>query len=287
MPRRSHRTVWIGKVSFTDRRPEQLALVHDRFSDALLRALDPYRHVTYYREWRLSQPRVERRTVAAELGFRRRRRQEEVDYDEDQHEWISSEAEARLGNFAHFVVDLDTQIIDFEDRGQYLRRDSFMTVLDRFLEVAGLEVNLISDTNEFEAWLDGVDAVTRFRVTLRQPNPGWSRRAKQVRELAEEVEPDWLTIEAESKTGLNVRDTLLEGAADTAALGNGSFKATGVVGGRRRFFDSAKRFLSGIIEVTTDDSSPTIASKIRDLMEDIAPDPPDDEDDEDETRDDD
>ncbi len=276
MARRVHRTIWLGKVSFTDRRPEQMALVHDRFPDALRRALDPDKRVTYYREWRLSQPRTDRETVAAELGFRRRRRQEEVDYDEEQHEWISSEAAARLGNFAHFVIDLDTQIIAFEDRGDDLRRDSFLKALGLFLETAGLEVNLISDTNEFESWLDSVDAVTRFRVTLRQPNPGWSKRAKQVRELAEEVEPDWLTIEAESKTGLNVRDTLLDGAADTAAMGNGSFKATGVVGGRRRFFDSAKRFLSGVIEVTTEDSSPTIAAKIRDLMNDIAPDPPGD-----------
>lgn len=284
MPRRSNRTVWLGKVSFTDRRPEQLALVHDRFPDALYRALDPERPVAYYREWRLSQPRVDQRTLSAELGFRRRTRQEEVDYDEDQHEWISSEAAARLGNFAHFVLDLDSQIVAFEDRGEDLRRDSFVTVLGRFLEVSGLEVNLISDTNEFEAWLNSVDAVTRFRVTLRQPNPGWSKRAKQVRELAQEVDPDWLTIEAQSTTGLNVRDTLLDGAADTAAMGNGSFKATGIVGDSRRFFDSAKRFLSGIIEVTNEDSSPTIASKLRDLMDEIVPEP-DYEDNEDETRD--
>jgi hypothetical protein len=274
MPRRSHRTVWVGKVSFVDRRPEQMAFAHERFPDALRRALDPDKHVKYYREWRLSEPRADGEMLAAELGFRRRLRQEEVDYDESQHEWISSEAAARLGNFAHFVVDLSTQMIAFEDRGQDLQRDSFLTVLDRFLETAGLEVNLISDTNEFEAWLDSVDAVTRFHVTLRQPNPGWSKRAKQVRALAQEVNPDWMTIDAHSKSGLNVRDTLLNGAADTAAMGNGSFKATGTVGASRRFFDSARRFVSGVIEVTDEDSAPTVASKIRDVMVDIAPDPP-------------
>ena len=41
IPRRAHRTIWLGKVSFTDRRPEQMALVHDRFADSVRRALDP------------------------------------------------------------------------------------------------------------------------------------------------------------------------------------------------------------------------------------------------------
>ena len=208
----------------------------------------------------------------AQLGFRRRTRQEEVDYDEEHHEWVSSEAAARHGNFAHFVIDLRTQLVAFEDRGSDLNRDSFLNALKRFLETSGLEVNLISDTRKFESWLSEVDLVTRFRVTLRQPNPGYSKRAKQVRELAGEVEAERLTIEAESKEGLKVRDTLLDGAADTAAMGNGSYKATGLASGHRRFFDSAKRFISGVIDVAEEDSSQTIASKIRDLMRDIAPD---------------
>jgi hypothetical protein len=271
----------LGKVSFIDRRPSQLALMHERFPDALMRALDPNRRVSYYREWRLSVPhRTESgEAVFAQLGFRRRKRQEEVDYDEASHEWVSSEAPARQGNFAHFVIDLKTQLIAFEDRGNDLKRDSFLKALGLFLEKSGLEVNLVSDTREFETWLSEVDVVTRFRVTLRQPNPGYSKRAKEVRELAGEVEAERLTIEAESSSGLNVRDTLLDGAADTAAMGNGSFKATGLSQGRRRFFDSGKRFLSGAIEVAQGDSAGTIAGKIRDLMRDLAPQKADDSDD--------
>lgn len=274
MSRQSNRTVWIGKISFIDRNPDQMVLAHEQFPDALMHALDPNRPVSHYREWRLSQPRRTDRSVAAELGFRRRTRQEEVDYDDELHEWISSEAAAPQGNFAHFVVDLETQLIGFEDRGKDLSRDAFANVLSKFLESVGLEINLISDTREFDAWLEGVDVVTRFRVTLRQPNPGWSRRAQQVRDLAQEVDPDWMTIEATSQRGLNVRDTLLDGAADTASMGNGEFKASGLSGGSRRFFDSAKRFVSGIIEVGSEDSSSTIASKIGDLMDEIAPKPP-------------
>ena len=105
-----------------------------------------------------------------------------------------------------------------------------LTVLGKFLETAGLEVNLISDTAEFDAWLASVDRVTRFRVTLRPPNPRWSKRAKEVRELATEIEAERLTIDAQSEAGLQVRDTLLDGAADTAAMGNGSYKVTGFSG---------------------------------------------------------
>lgn len=278
MPRHRHRTVWIGKISFIDRRPPgqgQLPGIIPpvTFEEALRRALDPNERVTYYREWRLSEPHEDAasNTLSAQLGFRRRRQREEVDYDEDRHEWVSSEAASRQGNFAHFVIDLGTHVIAFEDRGKDLARDSFLTVLGKFLETAGLEVNLISDTAEFDAWLASVDRVTRFRVTLRPPNPRWSKRAKEVRELATEIEAERLTIDAQSEAGLQVRDTLLDGAADTAAMGNGSYKVTGFLGTARRFFDSTKRFVSGLIDVTDTDSSSMIEHKIRDLMNEIAP----------------
>ncbi|MTD46847.1 hypothetical protein GKE82_21760 [Conexibacter sp. W3-3-2] len=264
-------------MSFIDRRPSQLALMHERFPEALERALDADRQESYYgREWRLSEPAWDERdgVVYAQLGFRRRTRHAEIDYDDEKHVWISSESPARQGNFAHFVIDLNSQLLAFEDRGTDLKRDSFLHVLKQFLAKAGLEANLLSDAREFEAWLSEVDRVTRFRVTLRQPNPGYSKRARQVRELAGEVEAERLTIEAESSAGLNVRDTLLDGAADTASLGNGSYRATGFVGDKRRFFDSAKRFVSGVIEVVQGDSAQTIGSKIRDLMNEIAPEVP-------------
>jgi hypothetical protein len=47
MPRRSSRTVWLGKVSFADRRHAQLVLLHELFPDALVRALDPDKRVRY------------------------------------------------------------------------------------------------------------------------------------------------------------------------------------------------------------------------------------------------
>jgi hypothetical protein len=273
MARRSSRTVWLGKVSFIDRHPGQLSLVADNFAETLAKALDPDKRIKYYREWRLSEPHLDHATgtLSAQLGFRRPTRQEEVDYDEEKHAWVSSEAPARHGNYAHFIVDLASQLIAFEDRGTDLNRDAFVAALGRFLETARLEVNLISDTAEFDAWLDQIDRVTRFRVTLRVPNPGFSKRAKEVRELVMETQAERITIEAQSDDGLNVRDTLLDGAADTAALGNGSFKATGFAGKSRRFFDSARRFLSGTIEVSAQDSSATITNKITDLMREIAP----------------
>jgi hypothetical protein len=275
MRRRSSRTVWLAKVSFIDRSPGQLAMVHRRFPESVRAALNPERPVRFYgREWRLSQPiwNSDGETVLAQLGFRRRTQHEEVDYDESRHEWVSSEAAARQGNFSNFVLDLKRQLIAFEDRGDDLKREAFLNAFSLFLRPAGLEINLISDTRGFETWLDSVDSVTRFRVTLRRPNPGYSKRAALVRDLAQETAADRLTVEAESKDGLNVRNTLLDGAADTAAMGNGSFKATGIVAGKHRFFDSAKRFLSTRITVDPSDSMDTIVSKIEDAMNDVAPD---------------
>src|SRR4051812_21665818 len=98
MARRRTRTVWLGKVSASDRSSSQLKLIHERFPQALRRALDPDRRVTYSREGRLSEPRGDERPVSAQLGSRRRRRKEEGDYEETRHEWVSSEAPARQGN---------------------------------------------------------------------------------------------------------------------------------------------------------------------------------------------
>jgi hypothetical protein len=272
VPHRIHRTVWVAKVSFADRRPGQLVFAHERFEEALRRALNPAVAVSYYgREWRLSEPRSGDGIVAAELGFRRRRRQEEVDYDDARHEWVSSEAPARQGNFVHFVVDVESQYMAFEDRGEDLSRNAFLAALSRFLMRSGLEVQLVSDVRQFEAWLAEVDRVTRFRVTLRHPNPGYSRRARQVRELAGETGAERLTIEATSDDGLEVRDTILEGAADTAARGNGEFKASGFVGRARKFFDSKTRYLSGVLEMGENDSSNVIAAKLRSLLDELAP----------------
>jgi hypothetical protein len=255
-----------------DRRPSQLSFAHERFPDALLRALDPDRAVSYYgREWRLSAPRLTDGIVTAQLGFRRRKRHEEVDYDERTHEWVSMESPARQGNFSHFVVDLNSQLITFEDRGEDLSRNSFVGAMSRFLATSGLEMNLISDVRQFEAWLAEVDRVTRFRATLRAPNPGYSRRAQQVRELAAETEAERLTLEATSDEGLRVKGTILEGAADTAAMGNGEFKASGFSGRARKFFDSTKRYLSGVVEVGDADTSDVIFSKLRELLRDLAP----------------
>jgi hypothetical protein len=164
-----------------------------------------------------------------------------------------------------------TEIIAFKEKGGDLTRQSFLRAASRFLEPVGLEINLVSDTQDFDAWLDSVDEVTRFYVTLKPPNPRWTKRAQETRDLAEEIAAERLSIEASSPHGMNVRDTRLDGAADTAALGNGFFRATGVAKGARRFYDSTRRFLSGIIDVSDEDTSDTIRSRIRDLLRELAP----------------
>lgn len=121
----------------------------------------------------------------------------------------------------------------------------------------------MSDTSSFDVWLEEVDRVTRFFVTLKRPNPGWSQRADQVREIADEISADRLSVEATSENQINVRGTVLDGAAETAARGNGHFKASGFVGTARRFFDSSRQFLGAVIELSDADTSQSTVSKIQ------------------------
>jgi hypothetical protein len=265
------RQIWLAKVSRQNRDPNQIALVHDQFQPEILRGLDPDRQIIYYgRVWRLSQPQVnEDGTVFGKLGFARGARAEEVHYDESQHDWISEDAPSRQGNFSHFVIDLRTQVLAFEEKGDDLSRQSFLNALGLFLMPVGYEVILMSDSGSFDAWLEEVDRVTRFYVTLKRPNPGWSPRARQARAIAEEISADRLSVEATSEGDLNVRNTVLDGAAETAARGNGHFKASGFRGKSRRFYDSARRFLGGIIELSDSDSSEATLQKIREAMTEL------------------
>lgn len=267
---RTHRRrVWLAKISRIDRHPEQLSLIHQEFEPDLLDVLEPsHRHIFYGREWRLSQPHADdrSRSLFGKLGFARGTRAEQVDYIEAEHDWVTVDTPAKAGNYSHFVVDLDTQIVAFEERGVDLSKTSFVNALGLFLADGGYEVNLLSDAADFDVWLRDMDRVTRFYVTLKAPNPRWSRRARETRRLAEEIAAERLSIEATSDSHLNVRDTLLQGAADTAAMGNGEFRATGVKDGGRRYFDSRKRFVSGDIEVPDQASSGAILAEIRELL---------------------
>jgi hypothetical protein len=233
MARRRKSKIWLGKISSIRRDPQQLALVHERFPAQLARALDPDHVVSYYgREWRLAQPHWSDSSLFGKLGFARRARTEAVSYDEASHDWITQESPAAQGNYSHFVIDLPTQYIAFEEKGQDITHKAFVNAFDRFLSNGGLEVDLLTDSRTFEAWLSSVDRVTRFYVSIKAPNPGYSKRAEETRRIAEEIAAERLSVEATSEAGLHVRGTLLEGAAETASRGNGAYRASGFAGPR-------------------------------------------------------
>jgi hypothetical protein len=214
----------------------------------------------------LSQPIKRDRYLSGKLGFARGARAEEVHYDEVAHDWVEEEAPSRQGNFSHYVIDIPSQVVAFEEKGDDLSRQSFLNALGNFLAPVGYEVVLMSDTSSFDAWLAEVDRVTRFFVSLKRPNPGWSKRAEQVRDVAEEISADRLSVEATSESDLNVRNTFLDGAAETAARGNGHFRATGFAGTRRRFYDSSRRFLGAVIDLSDADTSESTMNKIQEAL---------------------
>lgn len=270
VPATRRRQIWLAKISLRSRNPAQLALVHENFRGHLLEALNPDRKVTYYgRDWRLSEPQMgnAEEYITGKLGFGRGRRAEEVHYDEAEHDWVSEEAPTRQGNYAHFVIDVPRQVVAFEDKGDDLSRQAFVNAMDKFLETVGYEVAVMSDARSFEVWLAEVDRVTRFYVSLRRPNPGWSAQAEKARVIAEEISADRLSIEANSEESLNVQQTVLDGAAENAARGNGYFKASGWKGSARRFYDSSRKFLGAVIDLSDSDSSESTLRKIREALD--------------------
>ncbi|MGA7705250.1 MAG: hypothetical protein WB998_10190 [Solirubrobacteraceae bacterium] len=269
------RRIWLAKIGLIDRDQVRLFAVHEEFPKAIVAALNPDRRQTYYgRIWRPSQPVVDESSnlLFCKLGWAKPAQAEEVDYIESEHDWVTLHAPAKTGNYSHFVVNLTSQLVAYEERGD-ISRQAFLNALSLFVTDMGYEVEPVSDTAEFEAWLDDMDQVTRFYVTLKRPNPSYGKRARETREIAGQINAERLSVEAVSKDNVNVRDTFLEGAAETAALGNGQYKATGIKAGAKRFFDSAKRFLGRDIDVASEDSSRVILDKMADAMANMEPDP--------------
>lgn len=276
-PRTYTHRVWLSKISSIRRDPAQLELVHGQFADALRAALDPDIQVQNYgRVWRLSEPdwNVAPGDVCGVLGFVRRKNLEAANYDEERHEWVRAEVSRRESNCAHFRVNLDSQLIIFEERRPDIDRSAFSSALSKFLAPAGFAVEPVIDSSPFETWLADVDRVTRFRATLKRPNPRWAKRAQEVRDVIDDTEAETITIEAKaehSATGLSVNDTFIGGIAEATRLGNGQYEASGFKGERRRFYRSETKLVSGSIEVSSRESSIAVFQRLGEALDDLKP----------------
>jgi len=272
VPRRITRTVWAARFS-----RRHITLLDRSFEDDLAASLDPSRvTVRYGRQWRVSQPQITSDFVSGKFGFVRRSAGSAIRFDEDREDFIVEDAPATQGNFVFYVVHLPSRVVAFEERLPDIRRQSFIGAMELLLREANAywDLDSLSDEEDFEEWLAGIDLVTRFRATLKRPNPSPIRHARDVAELIEATNATSLVIEAgsapEGAEGLEVTDTILGAAARHAGAGNGDFRVTGISGQSRRFFDSARRLFGRQLRLTDQTSEAEIVEQLRPIAVEAA-----------------
>lgn len=268
------RRLTLLKVNRQEDAPQ--SLFERNFRHDIQAALNPEYSVTRYnRVWRLSAPQVvDGRWLWAKLGFQTSP-DESVEYDEALHDFVSVPGSRGRGNYSLFVLDLETQFLLFEERPPDIKRNSFRGALNGILRLTDMEfrftADFVGDEERFERWLAQVDAVTRFYVALRRPNPDWDPRFEEVEKVMESSHAARLTVEARppEEESLQIKDTPLEAFAEYAGQGYGHVRASGKSGNKKRFFDSERNLRGATVEVAKDEEPRSVVQRIISTMLDI------------------
>lgn len=275
LPRVSNRRIWFARINL--RAPS----LFDRpdFGDSISDVLSGGTETNWYnRTWILSRPIRSGGYVQGRLGFERPTPTEGVHFDRTAQDFVTTEERSEQGSFAHYVINVRTRVMAFEERPPDIRRESFLGAMRRILGGRGFELDDIADNRSFDSFVASVDAISRYDVRLVRANPSASRRARDTyNAIFVEPDPDSVTLTLASDTrgeraGIDVSSDVVQGTAAHALDSNGKIRVTGYMrSGARRFWDSARHLLQGSIQVSRDDPAEVVQESIRELLEELAP----------------
>ena len=241
--------VYFAKIT----RGPQTGAFDRSFAEDILDALDPSHQATrYQRRWRVSRPRHEVDFVVGKLGFVRTSPAAETRYDEEEEDFITAESVANEGSFSMFAIDTRTEIMAFEERPPYIRRQSFLGAFKSLLQAADFRasVTLLPDPTEFREFVESVDRIQRIRAVVFSPNPGFRQDARNFQEIIESANAQRAELVAVAKGDgtLNADAPWVGGALDQiASEGKGSLKGIGVREGHRRSWTLGARLQVDVI----------------------------------------
>jgi hypothetical protein len=250
------REVYFAKIT----RGPQVGAFDQSFADDILAALDPRNSVERYRRrWRASRPRLEDGFIVGKLGFVRTAAAAQTRYDEEQEDFVTAEAVATEGSFSMFAIDTATEILAFEERPNFIRRQSFLGAFRGLLQVADFQasVTLLPDPTEFREFVASVDRLQRIRAVVFAPNPGFREDARNFEEIIESANAQRAEVVAVAKRdeSLNPEAPWVSGALDQISTdGKGTLKATGVRQGHKRSWTIGARLQ---VDVITDEDGVT------------------------------
>lgn len=253
-------------------RAAQLKLEDRDFGADLLRAINPsHKVIRYGRLWRFARPAEVDGFILGKLGFTHEGEEQRTEYDERAQDFVTDMAPASQTYFSHWVADVATEVLAFEDRGRLIRRQSFIGAFQGLTEIADFDasVELLSDPTSLGAWAATVERVLRIRAVVHNPNPGWVRDAGAIRQLVVETDAESadITVKAAPEAGLNVTAEWVSGALQQISHeGQGTMTAMGVRHGRESRWTLGDRPRMEKLDEDLEDESATIWSKIIELL---------------------
>ena len=246
----AERTVYFAKIT----RSGQMGLLDRSFAEDIALAIDPHHQVTRYRKsWRFSRPTtLEAKYVAAKLGFVRTTSAAETTYDEDLENFVTTVGVANEGSFSMFVIDVDHEVLAFEERLPDINQQAFLGAFRRLLGEAGFRatVELLTDPSDFAEWAHSVDRVIRVRAVVFAPNPGWNEDAGALRDIVEQAGAERAEVVAVApQDGALDPDAQWIGGAlsQIADHGEGKLTAVGVERETRVKWRSGRRLRTAVI----------------------------------------
>ncbi|TQS40398.1 hypothetical protein [Cryptosporangium phraense] len=173
--------------------------------------------------WRLAMVDKSESLIKGQLGYESRDRWKQ--YRDSRFR----DSERPAGESCNFVLDLDRLLVVFHARASDITEATFVGVLaDALRSVGGLrwEVSLLSEAEEFDSWVSGLDAVNGMRLNFSPAHIGVA--GPEVKRIVNDLGAATLIIrEPERQQGLNCAHPLIVQAIDYIERGGGSIRAFG------------------------------------------------------------
>ena len=248
------------------------AVANRPFDQDISTALDPQITVERYgRSWRLSRPQtIEGQPFLwGKLGYQGASSGSDVEYDEESEDFVTV-AGRQHGQFSYCALDLEERYLLFEERPPDIKRQSFSGALQAILHESAspyiFDVDPVIDPEDFLAWLSRTDRVTRFRATVRQPNPNWDDRPEAIRVLIEETNAKRVAVEATAGSGgpgLEIMASDLGAFVEHTSGGNGSISSAGeTADGRATLFNSDRKVRGTTMDVDNNESEDSFVQRL-------------------------
>ena len=233
----------------------------------------------YNRIWRLSRPiDVAGETVlAGKIGFERIGATEAVIYDEDSQDFISREEHSQMGAFVHYALHYESQYMVVEINPPDIRPESVRGALRGLIRENPyghrFEVDFISNGQAFSDWLESVTEVTTFKVSIRRPNPDFSKRTQEIRELLEKSNAARVSIDARAAKdeSLEIERSPFGAYAEYATDEHGRVQAQGHSDASPSSYDSDQHRLSQTIEALDEETDESLLNRLIDALRSVIP----------------